>query len=126
VTSDAATRTPGDQQYAGTDTSRQSLLRSAVRWEVGLVVVLVAVLIFGSSESSDFLNTTTFFYVGLNMGEIAIMALPLTLVIMTGEIDLSVASMLCPASLWVSCIPSAGRSASRSSPRWSSVLSAVR
>jgi rhamnose transport system permease protein len=94
VTSDAATRTPGDQQYAGTDTSRQSLLRSAVRWEVGLVVVLVAVLIFGSSESSDFLNTTTFFYVGLNMGEIAIMALPLTLVIMTGEIDLSVASML--------------------------------
>ena len=30
----------------------------------------------------------------MNMGEIAIMALPLTLIVITGEIDLSVASML--------------------------------
>jgi rhamnose transport system permease protein len=94
VTSDATTRTPEDRTYVGTDTSRQGLWRSAVRWETGLVIVLIATLIFATSESADFLNTTTFFYVGLNMGEIAIMALPLMLVVMTGEIDLSVASML--------------------------------
>ena len=33
-------------------------------------------------------------FIGLNVGEIAIIALPLTLIIITGEIDLSVASML--------------------------------
>ena len=34
------------------------------------------------------------FYICLNVGEVAIMALPLTLIVITGEIDLSVASML--------------------------------
>jgi rhamnose transport system permease protein len=34
------------------------------------------------------------FYLGINTGYIAIMALPMTLIVMTGEIDLSVASML--------------------------------
>jgi rhamnose transport system permease protein len=68
--------------------------RRALRWETGLVAVLVAVLVFGSERSPNFLNTTTLFYVGLNMGEIAIMALPLMLIVVTGEIDLSVASML--------------------------------
>jgi len=68
--------------------------RAAARWESGLVIVLVAVLLFGAAESSTFLNTTTFFYLGTNTGYIAIMALPLTFIVMTGEIDLSVASML--------------------------------
>ncbi len=94
MTSEPVTRAPQKRQYAGTDTSRQAAWRRALRWETGLVVVLVATLIFGTARSSDFLNTTTGFYVGLNMGEIAIMALPLMLIVMTGEIDLSVASML--------------------------------
>ena len=51
-------------------------------------------MIFGAAESSTFLSKSTFFFTGLNMGEIAIMALPLLLIVMTGEIDLSVASML--------------------------------
>lgn len=68
--------------------------RALLRWESGLVLVLVGAVVFGSAESANFLNWTTFFYVGLNMGEIAIMALPLLLIVMTGEIDLSVASML--------------------------------
>jgi rhamnose transport system permease protein len=68
--------------------------RPFVRWESALVVVLVAVLVFGAARSSTFLSGTTFFFTGLNMGEIAIMALPLLLIVMVGEIDLSVASML--------------------------------
>jgi rhamnose transport system permease protein len=68
--------------------------RSLARWETGLVVVLIAVILFGSSESSTFLTRTTLFYGGINTGYIAIMALPMTLIVMTGEIDLSVASML--------------------------------
>jgi rhamnose transport system permease protein len=94
VTSEPATQAPQNREYAGTDTSRRALWRRALRWETGLVVVLIATLIFGTVRSSDFLNSTTGFYIGLNMGEIAIMALPLTLIVITGEIDLSVASML--------------------------------
>src|SRR5207248_1483982 len=41
-----------------------------------------------------FLQSTNLFFICLNVGEIAIMALPLTLLVVTGEIDLSVASML--------------------------------
>ena len=56
--------------------------------------MLVVVLAFGTSQSSDFLSGTTLFNLGYNTGYIAIMAMPMTLIIMTGEIDLSVASML--------------------------------
>ena len=72
---------------------REPLWRPLVRWETALVVVLVAALLFGSA-TPNFMSTTTIFYVSLNMGEIAIMALPVTLIIITGQIDLSVASML--------------------------------
>ena len=96
--SETATRpagtTPAGPGYTGVDTSRQAPWRSALRWESALVVVLVLVLVFGSLESSTFLSSTTFFFAGLNMGEIAIMALPLLLIVMIGEIDLSVAAML--------------------------------
>lgn len=68
--------------------------RGLARWEVGLVVVLIAVVIFGASESSTFTDSTTLFYLGINTGTIAIMALPMTFIVMTGEIDLSVASMM--------------------------------
>jgi rhamnose transport system permease protein len=92
VTSDTATRR--SEASAARDADSRPLWRSAARWEAGLVVVLAAVLVFGSTESSTFLTSTTFFYVGINIGYIAIMALPMTLIVMTGQIDLSVASML--------------------------------
>jgi rhamnose transport system permease protein len=65
-----------------------------VRWEVGLVFALAGVVLFGVSTSSQFLTSTNFFYLNLSIGEVAIMALPMTLIIVTGEIDLSVASTL--------------------------------
>jgi rhamnose transport system permease protein len=69
-------------------------LQDAVRWEVGLVGALVAVIVFGTLSSSEFLTATNLFYLNLSIGEVAIMALPMTLIIITGEIDLSVASIL--------------------------------
>lgn len=68
--------------------------RTFLRWETGLLVVLVLVLWFGSSEVPGFLTTINIFNVSLNSGEIGIMALPMLLIVITGEIDLSVASML--------------------------------
>src|SRR5260370_18874389 len=79
---------------AGDAGSPPPLWHKALRWETGLVVVLVAALVFGSSESATFASQTTLFYAGINIGYIAIMALPMTLIVVTGEIDLSVASML--------------------------------
>ncbi|HJP76132.1 MAG TPA: ABC transporter permease [Pseudonocardiaceae bacterium] len=92
MTSDTATRTPLGPDAATAE--KRSPLRALVRWESALVLVLVATLIFGSATSDHFLQVTNVFYIGLNMGEIAIMALPLMLIIITAEIDLSVASML--------------------------------
>jgi rhamnose transport system permease protein len=91
ATSAAGTQTP--QEPSGR-VWRLPHWRSLARWETGLIVVLVAVIVFGSSESATFLTRTTLFYGGINTGYIAIMALPMTLIVMTGEIDLSVASML--------------------------------
>jgi rhamnose transport system permease protein len=73
-------------------------LRAAVRWETGLAILLVLIAIVGSSASSQFLTGNNLFNLGLSNGEIAIMTLPMTLIIISGEIDLSVASILGMAS----------------------------
>ena len=69
-------------------------LRPAMRWESGLVVVVIVIAIMGSALSPEFLTANNFFNLGLNTGEIAIMALPMALIIISGEIDLSVESTL--------------------------------
>lgn len=69
-----------------------------LRWESGLVIVVVAIGILGMSTSSQFLTSNNIFNLGLQSGEIAIMALPMTLIVISGEIDLSVASMMGMAS----------------------------
>ena len=68
--------------------------QSLGRWEVALVGFVIATVLFGVSESHYFLSGANFFDFGLNIGPIALMALPLTLIVITGEIDLSVASTL--------------------------------
>ena len=70
------------------------LRRYVVRWETLLLVLLGATIAYGASVSPYFLQSSNLFYICLNVGEIAIMALPLTLIVITGEIDLSVASIL--------------------------------
>jgi rhamnose transport system permease protein len=85
-------------------------LRPALRWETGLAAVALLLIIVGSSVSPQFLTGNNLFNVGLSNGEIAIMTLPMTLIIISGEIDLSVASILGLASavlgvLWSKGLP---------------------
>lgn len=96
MTSDLVTSPPSAQVATPKPSGppAEAWWRNALRWEAGLVVVLIAVILFGANESSTFLTASTLFYMGINIGYIALMALPLTFVIMTGEIDLSIASML--------------------------------
>jgi len=68
--------------------------RALVRWEAGLVVAFFAIVILGTVSSSEFLTEGNLFYLCISIGELAIMTLPLTLIVITGEIDLSVASIL--------------------------------
>jgi rhamnose transport system permease protein len=69
-----------------------------LRWETGLAVVVVLIVVIGSAASPDFLTGNNLFSLGLSNGEIAIMTLPMTLIVISGEIDLSVASILGMAS----------------------------
>ena len=74
-------------------TARRSLAAFA-RWELALLALLGGTIAYGAVVSPYFLHSTNLFFICLNVGEVAIMALPLTLIVITGEIDLSVASTL--------------------------------
>ena len=84
---------PGDEATGGPQPRRRSL-GGLIRWETLLLILLGGTIAFGASVSTYFLQSTNLFFICLNVGEVAIMALPLTLIVITGEIDLSVASML--------------------------------
>ena len=69
-------------------------LRHLARWEAALAVALAAVFVLGVASSSEFTSSYNLFTLCTNIGDIAIIALPMTLIVMVGEIDLSVASTL--------------------------------
>src|SRR5437773_4279423 len=69
-------------------------IRPWLRCETGLALVVVIIGIVGASVSSEFFTSNNIFNLGLSYGEIAIMTLPMTLIVISGEIDLSVASIL--------------------------------
>jgi rhamnose transport system permease protein len=82
----------------------------AGRWEALLIGLILLTVVFGQALSSEFLTTDSFTTGSLDFSEVALMALPLTLVIIAAEIDLSVASVLAlssaiAASLWNHGLP---------------------
>lgn len=82
--------------------------RRLLRWESALVLLLVVVAVGGSMAEPGFLSGSNLFYLGLDVGEIALLALPLTLVIVAGEIDLSIASILGLSSALIGYLWNAG------------------
>jgi rhamnose transport system permease protein len=74
---------------------RIAWLRSAIaRWEVFLLFVLVLTFICGARVSQYFLRPSNISIALAGMTPAAIVALPMTLIIVTGEIDISVGSMI--------------------------------
>ncbi len=69
-------------------------MRMLRHWEALLLVLLAAFIVVGSALSPYFLTPSNFSDLTSNLMEKAIMALPLALIIIAGEIDLSVESML--------------------------------
>jgi rhamnose transport system permease protein len=81
-----------------------------MRWETLIVALLVVTAIVGQGLSSEFLSWDSFTTASLDLSEVALMALPLALVIVAAEIDLSIASTLALSSavmaqLWNSGLP---------------------
>ncbi|MFI9387281.1 ABC transporter permease [Kutzneria sp. NPDC052558] len=70
-------------------------MKSLLRWESVLFALLVLVAVIGSAATGGaFLTGRGVFNVGSDLAVVALIAMPLTLVVVAAEIDLSVASVL--------------------------------
>jgi rhamnose transport system permease protein len=85
-------------------------MRLLARWETLLLVALLGLVVLGNSLSPFFLTPGNFANLVAALMEVAIMAMAMTLIIVAGEIDLSVESMAGLASailgfLWAAGVP---------------------
>lgn len=81
-----------------------------LRWETILLALCVAVFVFGSTSTPGFTGADNISFLLLDYTEVALLAFALLPIILTGEIDLSVASVLgfCSAltgALWNAGLP---------------------
>lgn len=72
----------------------QTLKAALGRWETLIVGLILVVLVIGTQLSEQFWTAASLTSGSAGFVEFALLALPLTLIIATGEIDLSVASVL--------------------------------
>jgi rhamnose transport system permease protein len=86
----------------------RSPLRALARWETLLFVVLLGIIAIGANLSEFFLTPNNLTNLLAAMMEVAIMALPMALIIIAAEIDLSVESMAGLAGVVVGLLWSAG------------------
>ena len=89
---------------------RRSWTRYLARWETVLLIALIGLILLGNALSPFFLTAGNFSNLLSALMEVAIMALPMTLIVIAGEIDLSVESMAGLASavlgfLWAAGVP---------------------
>ncbi len=83
---------------------------SGLGWEVLLVFILIGLVWFGASISPVFLSASNFSNLIAAGMEVAIVAIPMTLIVIAGEIDLSVESTVGLTSavlgfLWAAGVP---------------------
>lgn len=81
-----------------------------LRWETALIVLCVAVFGYGATSTPGFADADNIDFLLLDYTEVALLALALLPIVLTGEIDLSVASVLgfCSAltgALWEAGVP---------------------
>lgn len=69
-------------------------LRGLVRWETAVTLLLVLVFAGGAGFSPDFASSGNLSFALGDLSEIALIALPMTMLVVCGQVDLSVASVL--------------------------------
>jgi len=85
-------------------------------WDTAILVLLLAVLILASLTTEGFLTALNFSYIFSNTSEITIIAFAMLFMIIMGEIDLSVASILALGSAML------GWSYVKGAPIWLSII----
>jgi rhamnose transport system permease protein len=85
-------------------------------WDTAILVLLLTVLILASLTTEGFLTALNFSYIFSNTSEITIIAFAMLFMIIMGEIDLSVASILALGSAML------GWSYAKGAPIWLSIL----
>jgi rhamnose transport system permease protein len=88
----ATTSPSADTSYVGF--ARPLWQRLLLTREAGVIALLVAVVLYSRANVANFDGPLTTTYLLLDTAPILLIALPMTLVIITGEIDLSVASVV--------------------------------
>lgn len=92
-------------------------LRSIPRsWDTAILGLLAMVVILASTTTEGFLTSLNISYIFSNTSEITIMAFAMTFLIITGEIDLSIASILALGSSML------GWSYANGAPIWLAIL----
>ena len=85
-----------------------SLLNIIWQWEIILLFIFIIVIIINSNLSPYFLDYTNLMNTTFNFIEKAIIALPMILVIICGDIDISVASIIALSSVFMGMASQAG------------------
>ena len=104
---------------------RRPAAGSALGWDSIIILLTVVVLVVASLAVENFGTSRNFTFLVLDLLPIVLVALPMTFIVVTGEIDLSVASTLGLSSAVMGCAVEPGPVASRRSSRsaWCSARS---
>ncbi len=97
----AVTDNSTQQQTADSKTLVQQVQDVFLSQEGVLFIILVLTMVVLAVSNENFLTTQNLFNQGRLMAEIGLMALPMTYIIITGGIDLSVGSILGLSAIWV-------------------------
>lgn len=100
--------TSATSRYQVADRPPRRIADMLLRWETILVMLLIAVIVFNTSISPYFLDLYNLADATYNFSEKAIIALPMALLILVREIDLSVAAIVALAALGVGSAAAAG------------------
>jgi rhamnose transport system permease protein len=84
---------PAGGKHAG-GSARRSVLSRLFGWDSAIIIVVIAVLVTATRTVDNFGTETNAVFLVLDLIPLALIALPMTLIIVAGEIDLSVASTL--------------------------------
>jgi ribose/xylose/arabinose/galactoside ABC-type transport system permease subunit len=92
----------------GGELGRMGELGRLLRWDVMVTVLLIAVFGVGAATSPGFAGSGNLSFALADLGEIALIALPMTLLVVAGQVDLSVASVLGLSSALMGALWDAG------------------
>ncbi len=89
---------------------KERLIRLFTQWEVLLTLIFIGMVIFFTGRSPYFLDWFNLMNASFQFSEKAIMALPMVFIIMCGDIDISIASIIALCGFLMGAVADAGGS----------------